>query len=79
MALGIRIMPTLVRSRPSNSELDTPADASVDAPKARQVELALITLLEDQNYGEKSNSARPVPLALAVARVDHREAAVALG
>jgi hypothetical protein len=41
-------MPTLVRSRPSSSELDTPTDASVDAFKARGLELAVIRLLEDQ-------------------------------
>ena len=49
MAVGIRIMPTLVRSRPSSSELDTPTDASVDAFKVRGLELAVMSLLEDQN------------------------------
>src|SRR4030095_11541720 len=49
VAVGIRIMPTLVRSRPSSSELDTPTDGAVDALKARQVELAVMTRLENQN------------------------------
>jgi hypothetical protein len=42
-------MPTLVRSRPSSSELDTPTDGVVDARKARQVERAVMSLLADQN------------------------------
>ena len=55
MAVGIRIMPTLVRSRPSSSQLDTPTDASVDALKARGLELAVMSLLEDQNQAYKSS------------------------
>jgi len=55
MAVGIRIMPTLVRSRPSSSELDTPTDASVDAIEARGLELAVMSLLEDQNQAQKSS------------------------
>jgi hypothetical protein len=51
MAVGIRIMPTLVRSRPSSSELDTPTDGVADALEARGVELAVMSLLEDQNRG----------------------------
>jgi hypothetical protein len=44
MAVGIRIMPTLVRSRPSSSELDTPTDAPEDAFETRGLELAVMSL-----------------------------------
>jgi hypothetical protein len=48
-------MPTVVRSRPSSSERDTPVATSVDAVKRAEVELAVMSLLQHQIWGLMSN------------------------
>jgi hypothetical protein len=47
-------MPTLVISRPSSSEFDTPTDGVDDARTAREVALAVMSFLEHQNRHKKS-------------------------